>query len=666
MAEDIEQQASEAVEPPAQAAPAAVALALGRASASTSAELDQDAASFLRRQSRLIDLQTEHLHEQRELILSRLRWGRFSDRLKAALQLMTGVVGLVIVGLVVAMAWQAHETHGLVIDAFSVPPQLAQGGLTGQVAASRFLDKLQALQTATAGSDRPAQSFESNWGSDFKVEIPETGLTFSEFDKLLREKLGHVSHVTGEVLRTPTGIALTARYGEAPPQTFTGADADFDVLAQKAAEAVYRASQPYRYAEYLEKSGRVDEAIAVVSDLAANGPRSERGWAYGLWARIDLNHHGDVVTARTHFLQGFGYGAGSDLTDRISLVNTEVWSGHEEADLQVSKVLEAEAQQRLPDTSEQSYRQNKLLGRAWLDFITPDYPASAAAWNRTGKEDASTLPLAVAMEATADALGHDLAAARRAAGSLQGRDETSYMWRIVQGAFQAFPSYWLAAETGDWPTALARARAVDGWLEANRTARPIYAQLQKVWIRPLEALAQARTGDLAGAGALIADTPTDCYLCLWARGVIAAQAHDGPAADRWFAEAVRQAPSPPFAYAEWGRALLDRGDPRGAVARLAVAAAKGPRFADPRELWGEALMRQGDHAGAADQFRQADQLAPHWGRNHLMWGQALMLAGRYRLARAQFEAANGLELSRPDRAALDVLLARTARGPLRG
>ncbi len=43
-----------------------------------------------------------------------------------------------------------------------------------------------------------------------------------------------------------------------------------------------------------------------------------------------------------------------------------------------------------------------------------------------------------------------------------------------------------------------------------------------------------------------------------------------------------------------------------------------------------------------------------------------MLAGRYAAARAQFEAADGMDLSAPDRAALNVLLARTASGPLHG
>ncbi|HEX4097880.1 MAG TPA: hypothetical protein VHX64_14225, partial [Caulobacteraceae bacterium] len=65
-------------------------------------------------------------------------------------------------------------------------------------------------------------------------------------------------------------------------------------------------------------------------------------------------------------------------------------------------------------------------------------------------------------------------------------------------------------------------------------------------------------------------------------------------------------------------------------------------------------------------FAEADKDAPKWGRNHLRWGEALMLSGRYAEARAQYQIAEGLDLSAGDRAALNVLLARTATGPLHG
>jgi hypothetical protein len=566
-------------------------------------------------------------------------------------------VGVGVVVLTAAMVWQAHDQHGLEIEAFSVPPDLVRSGLTGQVAASRFLDKLQAMQTATENSDRPAQSFQGNWGSDVKVEIPQTGLTFSDFEKLLRDKIGHVSRVTGEVLTTPDGIAVTARMGDAPPQTFTGPPGAFDDLARQAAEAVYRASQPFRFTEYLDGQGRWDEAFAVISDLAAHGPRSERGWAYAKWAILDLNDHGDIASARMHAARGLGFGAGSDLDDRISLVNTEVWSGHDEAVLAISKVLDRDDQKRLPDTSEFFYIENKLLGRAWLQFVTPDFPASAETWLATAKQDAGSHfgTLAPAMAETAYALAHDLPAAAAVQRSAQVPADHLLLWDIAQGAFTALPGYWMAAERGQWDAALADARAVDAALEADRAKRPVYGLMQRVWIWPLEAQALAHTGLGAAAQALVEKTPLDCYPCLRARGQVAAEVRDWASAERWFAEAARQAPSLPFAYAEWAGTRLDRGDPDGAIALSKLAQAKGPRFADAPEIWGRALMAKGDFVGAADRFSAADKLAPNWGANHLRWGEALAKLGRREDARSQLRVAARLDLTAGERAELKAL-----------
>jgi tetratricopeptide (TPR) repeat protein len=620
---------------------AALSMALARRRAKGKAGDDPELDAFLAEHTRLARLQAEHLTETGDLALSRLRLGRFSDRMRALLQLMTALTGAAVVILLAAMVWHAHEQHGLEIEAFSVPPDLARGGLTGQVAASRFLDKLQALQTATENSDRPAQSYEGNWGSDVKVEIPQTGLTFGEFEKLLRDKVGHVTRVSGEVLTTPTGIAVTARMGDAPPQTFTGPTTSFDELAQKAAEAVYRANQPYRYAEYLDGAGRAEEAFPVLADLARNGPLSERGWAYARWAIKDLDDHGDLASARSHAAKGLGFGPGSDLSDRISMVNTAVWSGHDEAVLAISKILDHDDQKHLPDTSQHFYVENKLLGRGYLQLITPDYLASARTWIETarlvGGPHFGTFGPAIAEAAFA--LGHDLPAATALQRSAQTPPDFTMLSDIEQGAFEALPVYSIAVERGDWTAALADVRQIDAALEAGRAKRPSYGLMQQVWIWPLEAMTLAHTGDVAGAQALVGKTPLDCYQCLRGRGQVAAAAKDWVGADRWFAEAVRQAPTPPFAYAEWAEVLLARGDADGAIRLAKLAAARAPRFADPVETWGEALLAKGEAAGAAERFAAADKLAPHWVANHLRWSQALAKLGKAGEARAQAEAA---------------------------
>jgi hypothetical protein len=79
--------------------------------------------------------------------------------------------------LALAMDSARHAGHdtGLVVEPFTVPPDLAQRGLTGQVVAKQVLDRLSELQQQTF-SDRPANAYRNSWGDGLKVEIPETGI----------------------------------------------------------------------------------------------------------------------------------------------------------------------------------------------------------------------------------------------------------------------------------------------------------------------------------------------------------------------------------------------------------------------------------------------------------------------------------------------------------
>ncbi len=180
---------------------------------------------------------------------------------------MTTLVGLTFAAAIGVMAWQAHEDHGLTIAAFSVPGDLAGRGLTGQVVAARVLDRLSALQAETV-SARPGSTYAENWGDDIMVEIPETGISIGELNAYLRQWLGHGTRITGEVVRTPAGLQVTARAGSEPGKTVEGAEGDIDALTAQAAEALYAATQPYRYAVYLAGHGKPDEALAIYVRLA--------------------------------------------------------------------------------------------------------------------------------------------------------------------------------------------------------------------------------------------------------------------------------------------------------------------------------------------------------------------------------------------------------------
>ena len=625
---------------------AGVALALGKPGAH--ARLAPEAADFLKRQSRLIDIQTEHLHEQRELVLSRLRWGRFSDRIKAALQLMTAAVGLAIAGAVVVMAWQAHEDHGVAIAAFSAPPDFAQRGMTGQVLASELLDRLSDLQARTVTA-RPASTYANDWGGDIKVEIPETGVSIGELNRYLREWLGSETRITGEIVRTPSGIAVTARAGDASGRRFEGSEADVDKLIARAAEAIYAQTQPYRYAVYLASNGRRDEASALFARLAESGLAEDRPWAYAGWASIlqaqgrhydALRMAGASLALNRWLIPPYEIrGVSSDAVGR--------WQAGLDTPGQELAVVRSGRAVGISRDQTQADRDRFLV--AVEAFYHQDFGTAAnllaplTAFDLEGRLAGYT-PLHLRARALASV--HEVTAAERLeAGPL---DTNSYQAISARGS-----------TLGDWAGAARR-------LEAGRSEPALIGDAQMTVVLPLLAEAYAYLGRIKDAKAMAALTPLDCFRCLITRGEIATLEGDGDAADRWYAELERQTRPRSLGPTEWARSLLVRGDLDGAIDHAKQAHQFSPRYADPLELWGEALLRKGDFAAAAGKFAEADPHAPRWGRNHLLWGEALMLSGRYAEARTQFAAANGMDLSGSDRAALNVLLARTVSGPLHG
>jgi tetratricopeptide (TPR) repeat protein len=620
---------------------AGVAMALGKVRPGS--KLPSEAAEFLKEQTDLIRIQKEHLHEQRQVILSRLRLGRWKDRVTLGLQALTALVGLAIAAAVVILAWQAHEDHGVTIEAFTVPPDLAQRGLTGQVVASRLLGRLADLQAKTASS-RPASSYANDWGDDIKVEIPETGVSIGELSRYLRNWLGSETRITGDVVRTSTGIAVTAQAGASAGSTFEGSDADLTRLIQQMAEAIYQQTQPYRYAAYLASEGKADEAMAAYIRLAddSDAATSDRAWAYLGWATL-LFQRNDPRSALAPVSEAIQLDPKIDSAYAIRQnVNYELgrWEAAL-ADLRTElRVLESG---RAEGFSPQAARaKDDFVRNALLSQDKGDYALAVAAVER--------LPLTLSLEGGGSFASRDLLV------EMLARDHD------VSGALRQLP-------VGSSPILEARlddAVALDDWQTAlNLIDQQPASYRSEPLVQADQASFLAHLGRIDQARAVVAPTPLDCIACLVSRGEIAAHAGGRTAADRWFSEAVRQAPSP-LNYLPWGRSLLMLGDPDAAIVALKQAHRLGPHFADPLEVWGEALMAKRDDAGAISKFTEADKDAPKWGRDHLRWGEALMLSGRYAEARAQYQIANGLDLSVGDRAALNVLLARTATGPLHG
>jgi len=214
--------------------------------------------------------------------------------------------------------------------------------------------------------------------------------------------------------------------------------------------------------------------------------------------------------------------------------------------------------------------------------------------------------------------------------------------------------YLADADAGGWLAALADIRATaKAFAAANDHANPRYvATITATTAEPLIATVEAHLGEFALAHHQIDATPGDCYNCVRARGEIDALQKNWGGAAYWFSDAVKQAPSIPFAYFDWGRMLLAKGDFDGAIAKFAAAHKKGPHFADPLEMWGEALIAKNRSDLALAKFAEVARYVPNWGRLHLKWGEALLWSGDKPGAAKQFALAAKLDLTADDRAQL--------------
>jgi tetratricopeptide (TPR) repeat protein len=610
--------------------PVAVALALGGAS-------QERADAFLKRQEAFIELQAKELTHELEL----RHWSMWVRHLSGLLKL-TFEVGLALAAAALACflgaaVWNAAHADGLVIESFSVPPDLAERGLTGQVVAGELLDRLAELNQATISS-RSAKSYAASWGDEIKVEIPETGVSVAEAYRFLRRWLGHESHINGAVWHSQGGIVITAR-SEGKSVTVSGPDTDIGGQIQKAAEAVFGLAEPYRYGAYLLTRGRYEEAIAVFRQQAARGPAVDRAWALVGLARA-LGIKGDIGPSEAEALdrQAAELDPGNIPALNNSAVNDRVLGRLEHALGDFRKLAELVGRSGDGEVGARDYdlpAEREMVANELRELTGAYRESSLSIANllHSGKELSYTnLATRLTLQ---EIYAHDPMAARATPRERDRKFQSA--GQFAYGGIRIKVT--LAAAEQDWSGVVAAVSSARSLLKERAVQQPFL-----VTVSPLQAYAEAQLGRFSEAEALIAKTPGDCDECMLNRARIAELEGEHARANWWYARAVRDAPSIPLMYASWGQALLKRGQLDAAIAQFQLANQKGPHFADPLEGWGEALMAKNLSHLALAEFAEAEKYAPNWGRLHLKWGEALVYAGRKDEAKAQFARAAQLDL----------------------
>ncbi|HWE05835.1 MAG TPA: hypothetical protein VG274_03950, partial [Rhizomicrobium sp.] len=591
------------------------------------------ADAFLDDQSALVRLQAKELAHELNLRHWSLRVRHLSDILRLTFEFGVALIILLLVALCVAAVWNASRADGIVVDTFSVPPRFAQAGMAGDVIADDLTNRVAAVRDfANAHSIAHSKGVRNERDEEIKVEIPDTGVSLAEVSRYLRSWLGHERHLGGNVrIRDDGKIALTTALDGTNATTFVGSAGDLDRFEQQAAEHVFQGVDPSNYVLYLYGKKRPAEAEMAIQHLVrvADSPGMLSD-GYSLWGNWTRNYTADLSLA----LKRCRIAADTDpkaVPPHMEMMAVFEDMGHDEEALREAREIPGFRQEE-----QYAWREGPGFGQvveiALLEIHTTMGDFGHAEIDACGWCSRPEMFLGRAEYA---ARMHDIAHSRAliaAAGSMDQLDPA-----LLNRA-----TWFADAAAGDWQKAVADARGYGA--TATSTNPRLQAIDLRTGITPLLAVALAHAGKFTQAHAEIDSTPGDCVLCERARGEIDGLENNFGGAAWRFARAARDAPSIPFATADWGAMLVRKGAYDAAIAKFQQANKIGPHFADPLEMWGEALMLKSRSDLALAKFEEANKYAPSWGRLHLKWGEALMYVGKKEEARNQLAIATHFDL----------------------
>ena len=597
------------------AAERATAEAFAAAIAADQAKQDPGVARaterFLDRQTSLLKAQEDELNEQSELRLSQLRSAfregelrRFGLRIRNGMQVLSALLFVLIgVGLCV-MVYDAFSARSVVVESFDSPPALAARGLSGKVVAGGLLDELTRLQAATRG-DGAKRHLSNAWTGDIKVEVPETGLSLGDLDRMLKARFGHELHIGGDLVQTDAGgLALTVRGDGVAPKVFSGGASDLDKLTTQAAEYIYGQSEPGLFETYLVNAGRNAEAVAFGKAAYATTKAEDRPALLNDWANA-LGSTGAPPQATLPLYREALKQKPDDWAAYNNVINDQWLLGDEEGGWRTGEVMRRAAGGRPGRAPEADYEN--------LDVLTWDqqaWRASALADAAANQGVGTAISAAGPGIADADVRLHDAADAEFQLQTAQGdaKDPTiAAMTRFIHGR--------IATEAGDGARAAAEMEAFAAAYADPQVSSQYPGYL--CWVAPAEEL--AGHPDKADAALKAGGHFVDCYRF---RGDILDHRGDWAGAQQAYAQAVAIAPDLPAGYYSWGVALARHGDLAGAIAKLTAANQRGPHWADPLKAWGDVLARQGRWTEAMAKYDAALKLAPAWAELHQARGAA--------------------------------------------
>lgn len=587
---------------------------------------------------------------------------------------------LAVVAVAIWVSFAAWLKPAIVVEALSVPKSFSDAGYTGQVVASRIMDRMAALTRIGNRLNTGKKISAEPPDVPLKVQVSGFGISIEEGISYLRSIVGRDTHISGEIVVPPAGsvpgdvgIRLRVDGNEVPCRIVAE---KLDAAVADAAECAFQAAQPDMYARYIANRLLKKDCEPADKDCVKR-IYENRILAEQLFA-AETKQENISPEDRAWALEGLGHqieNDASDMGDAAKIENDEYTeilakqmfsdsvTSYEAAveDYRQSKSLLAEPLVRtnFADTVIALREVAYFAGddRAQLDAVlaltqTVDVGDSQQA--ATARERRRRLDFYHGMASTLvgdyDAAAHwfDLsirACAHREAGNDKAdkcNPEAGKMYPLcaeaqsqeiaIENSFcgDAGDKLLLVRALAHDETAIDEIDALDKLdlvVAANAADGRWFAVENECGQRLLFcayrdsnlaalALSFAAHGDLVQARLAIAPTSSGCDFCLRARGRISALAGDWQAADTAFRAAEQHGPRLPQTYTEWAEMLMAN-----------AAAVRAPAEAS-------ALREQ-----AREKLERARDLGPRFAEVHELSGKLLLMQHAPAQAIEEFETA---------------------------
>jgi tetratricopeptide (TPR) repeat protein len=599
---------SEAAASATLAAAEAFAAAVAAKFSGNDPEVARKTVEFLSEQTQLLKAQKEYLKDEHALRLAHLRnqvraenVRQFGMRIRIGLHVF---IALIAMGIAVGAAIMIHdavESRSVVIDPFDIAPNVAAQVPSGKIVAAGLLDVLTRIQAATR-SRAKHRSLASAWTNDIAIDVPETGISIGQLERVMKARFGRDQHIDGDLAQSESGgLALTVRGTGILPKTFTDDARHLDKLLMQAGEYAYGQSQPGLFAAYLANNDRNDEAIRFSQTAYTRAESSERPYVLNYWANAIAGKgaEGAMREALPLYREAL-----RQKPDYWTAYNNIMYAlnglGDEEGLVRVSEQLVRAAGGRPGQAPEHEYQN---YDRTVWDLPAERAEAIADVESHSGIGTTGSAGGAENLQiAQYEVQMHDVEAATLRLNITPV--DAKYAPDVAQATFVRA----LIAEERSDPQAAAREWDAYAAAYANPSVRTNDPHTICYGAPSYEKTGQSAKAE-AALNAVGTLTLVDCDRF---RGDILDLQGDWPSAQAWYAKAVKLAPSIPSGYYSWGVALARHGNLEGAAEKFRGANQKGPHWADPLKAWGDVLMEEGQAKNAIEKYDEALKYAPNW------------------------------------------------------